>query len=153
MNLISGEQGSARGAALTWSFILLGIAGVSIWFLLGRGPAAPGPILVPPPGSPSPAASGKAQTRYNLKIIADTPWGGGFPAETHFQVSGLLPNTTYTFMVGEAASWPWWFDEVDFTTDRRGKGSGKINWFGGGPGTAGYAVVDGADVIVLVGHE
>ena len=102
---------------------------VALALALGTGGAALADSLFPPADGPLPAASGMAHTRYDLKIIVDTPWGGGYPAVTQFQVSGLLPNTTYTFMVGEAASWPWWFDEVDFTTDRRGKGSGKIKWW------------------------
>ena len=116
------------------------------------GAAVAGDILLPPPDSPSPAASGMAQTRYNLNFIGDGPGEcGGFPAVTQFQVSGLLPNTTYAFIVSHGESWCYYV--VVFTTDRRGKGSGKTNWFGGGPGTAVYTVVDGNGVVVLVGQE
>ena len=116
------------------------------------GAAVAGDILLPPPDSPSPAASGMAQTRYNLSSVGDGPGEcGGFFAVTQFQVSGLLPYTTYAFIVSHGESGCYY--EVVFTTDRRGKGSGKIKWFGGGPGTADYAVVDGADVVVLVGLE
>ena len=117
------------------------------------GAAVAADILVPPPDSPSPAASGTAQTRYNFKVIGDGPFGGGYGAETRFQVFGLLPNTTYSFQVIDDATWPGWYYEVVFTTDRRGKGSGKIGWLSDAPGTAVYTVVDGADVVVLVGLE
>ena len=112
-------------------------------------------ILLPPPDSPSPAASGTAQTKYDFTIAVDPPFpgNGGFSAQTRFQVFGLRPRTTYTFIVVDDATTAWWFNAVDFTTDRRGKGSGKVGWASGAPGTAVYTVVDGADVVVLEGQE
>ena len=125
---------------------------VALALALCTGGAGLADSLFPPADGPLPAASGSAHTRYNLKSIGDGPGEcGGFLAVTQFQVSGLLPNTTYAFIVSHGESGCYY--EVVFTTDRRGKGSGKIKWFGGGPGTADYAVVDGADVVVLVGLE
>ena len=128
---------------------------VALALALGTGGAAVADILLPPPGSPSPAASGTAQTKYDFTIFVDLPFpgSGGYLAETRFRVSGLLPKTTYTFIVVDDATTAWWFNVVDFTTDRRGHGSGKIQWASGAPGTAVYTVVDAAGVVVLAGHE
>ena len=113
-------------------------------------------ILLPPPDSPSPAASGTARTSYGTSISGQMPFGGpyGYYADTRFQVSGLRPNTTYRFSVVDEVSWSWWYlYEVSFTTNRRGNASGRIQWLSPSPGTAVYTVVDGADVVVLVGLE
>ena len=112
-------------------------------------------ILLPPPDSPSPAASGTAQTTYDTSVIGQMPFGiYGNSAETKFQVSGLRPRTTYTFSVVDEVSWAWWLHyEVSFKTNGRGKASGLIQWLSPSPGTAVYTVVDGAGVVVLVGHE
>ena len=122
---------------------------------LCTGGAALADFLLPPPGSPSPAASGTAQTKYDFTIAVDPPFpgNGGYYALTRFQVSGLRPNTTYTFIVVDDATTAWWFNAVNFTTDRRGKGSGKAGWASGAPGTAVYTVVDAAGVVVLMGLE
>ena len=128
---------------------------VALALALGTGGAAVADILLPPPGSPSPAASGTAQTKYDFRLFVDPPFpaNGGIYAQTRFQVFGLRPKTTYTFIVVDDATTAWWFNAVDFTTDRRGKGSGKVGWASGAPGTAVYTVVDGADVVVLEGQE
>ena len=124
---------------------------------LCTGGAAVADILVPPPDSPSPGASGTAQTTYDTSpsISGELLFGiYGIDAETKFQVSGLRPRTTYTFSVVDEVSWAWWLHyEVSFKTNGRGKASGLIQWLSPSPGTAVYTVVDGSDIVVLVGQE